>query len=325
VAAVLEQYDITREQPRLYVTPSCKHLTQVLEEFAGSMCYRRGGAESLRTAVDAASMCTARFDSGVQVSGVFDEVLCDAVGNAIYLHTSGPTQIALRDREIPGHGVEQHPQGFGSPIGRLKDFSRCLSEYTVDELKLLGIVVDQAVTLEYLSGITVKGVLRQVRREGQRNLMLSFSDCLVTDLTRRILFDPSWGSYDLAVGSAIDSVYGGVADRETLQLYKTIPGTETIRVEHDARLMSGYAELDQLRKEKRACSQSDMAGSFDQLLADYPDEWLLRAEILSMADQQLTPRLLDELLQIGQRRDDLLAATKLACADNRVTPEALSA
>ncbi len=66
---------------------------------------------------------------------MFDEVLCDAVGNATYLRTTGPTQLAYGNREIFGHGVDYHGQGFGSPIGYLKDFSRCLSEYTIDELK----------------------------------------------------------------------------------------------------------------------------------------------------------------------------------------------
>ena len=39
VNAVLTPYDITREQPQLFVTRSCKHLSQVLEEFAESMCF----------------------------------------------------------------------------------------------------------------------------------------------------------------------------------------------------------------------------------------------------------------------------------------------
>ncbi len=37
VDAVLTPYDITREQPQLFVARSCKHLSQVLDEFAESM------------------------------------------------------------------------------------------------------------------------------------------------------------------------------------------------------------------------------------------------------------------------------------------------
>lgn len=172
-------YDITTEQPQLFVTQSCKHLTQVLEEFAASMCFIKGGAESIKKAIRAESLCTALYDSGLQVSGKFKEVLCDAVGNAIYLRTEGATQIAYQDTELSGHGVETHATGFGSPVGRLKGLNKCLSRYSIDELKTLGIQVGSNVTLEYLSGITVNGVLREIVRCDQRNLLLSFEDCSV--------------------------------------------------------------------------------------------------------------------------------------------------
>ena len=319
VDAVLTPYDITREQPQLFVTKSCKHLSQVLEEFAESMCFKRGGAESLRKAIDAASMCTARYNTGMQVSGVFTEVLCDAVGNATYLRTTGTTQLAYRDREIFGHGVDYHSEGFGSPIGYLKDFSRCLSEYTIDELKAHDIEIGKRARLEYLSGVTVEGQLDQVFRQDHRNLILSFSDCTVTDLQGQLLFVPDWGVYDLAVGSSIDSVYGGVADREKLQLYKPTPRTETIRVGHDETLMDYYALVDRLRRDQ-ACSDDPAAGdALLAALADYPDEWLLRTEMLTIADEELHQRLVAELRALGERHSQLGELTALALdSENRL-------
>lgn len=314
VDAVLTPYDITREQPQLFVTKSCKHLSQVLEEFAESMCFKRGGAGSLRTAIAAGSMCTACYDTGMQVSGVFSEVLCDAVGNPIYLRTTGPTQLAYRDREIFGHGVEYHSEGFGSPIGHIKNFSRCLSQYTVDELKAHEIEIGKPVSLEYLSGITVSGTLEQVFRQDHRNLIFSFSDCTVTDLKGRVLFDPAWGGYDLAVGSAITSVYGGVADREKLQLYKPTPRTETIRVEHDEQLMACYALVDQLRRGGQTCAEPNARDALLAALEQYPDEWLLRAEMLDIADADMRERLLQDLRALGESRDSLSELTALALA-----------
>ncbi len=301
VDAVMSPYDITREQPQLFVTKSCKHLSQVLEEFAASMCFYRGGTESLRTAIAAQSVCSACYDSGVQVSGVFTEVLCDAVGNATYLRTTGPTQLAYRDREILGHGVAHHADGFGSPIGHLKDFSRCLSEYTIDELKAHAIEIGQPTKLEYLSGITVEGTLQEVFRQDHRNLILSFSDCGVTDLHGRVLFAPEWGTYDLAVGSAICSVYGGVADKESLQLFKPTPRTSTLRVDVDPSLMACYSLVDRLRQQPAGLDADD--GSIEDALlaalAQYPNEWLLRVEMLAVADSNLQQRLLEELRQLG--------------------------
>jgi phenylalanine-4-hydroxylase len=314
VDAVTQAYDITREQPQLFVTQSCKHLSQVLEEFAESMCFRRGGAQSLRIAMDAGSMCTASYDSGMQVSGIFSEVLCDAVGNAIYLRTQGPTQLAFCESEVIGHGVEYHSEGFGSPIGYIKDFSRCLSEYTIDELKAHDIAIGEHVHLEYLSGITVDGTLRNIHRQDHRNLILTFDECTVTDLSGRVLFDPTWGSYDLAVGSSITSVYGGVADREKLQLYKPTPSTETIRVEHDPQLMAYYQLVAGLRAEGDAALKGGFEASLVQALDAYPGEWLLRAEMLAIASTSIRERIENELRDLGQQSETLQHLTSLAVA-----------
>ena len=294
VNAVSQPYDITRQQPQLFVTKSCKHLGQVLEEFAASMCFRRGGAESLRTAIAAGSICTAQYDTGMQVSGVISAAPVDAVGNAIYLQTTGPTQLAWDYREIFGHGVDHHAAGFGSPIGYLKDFSRCLSYFTIDELKAHDIAIGELVKLEYLSGITVEGCLKQVYRQKQRNLILSFEDCRVTDLHGEVMFDPSWGTYDMAVGSRIVSVYGGVADREKLQLYRPTPTTETPQIAPDASLMALYETVDSINRGTSALT----AQSREQLLRGldaYPHEWLLMLEILLLGDERLEPALRNAL------------------------------
>ena len=312
VDAVQTPYDITREQPQLFVTKSCKHLSQVLEEFANSMCFQRGGAESLRTAIEAQSMCTARYDSGMQVSGVFAEVLCDAVGNATYLRTTGPTQLAYRDRELIGHGVDYHSEGFGSPIGHIKNFSRCLSQYTVDELAAHDIVIGQRVRLEYLSGITVEGKLEGVVRQDHRNLVLAFTGCTVQDLRGRILFDPAWGTYDLAVGSSIESVYGGVADRTALQLYKPTPRTETIRLDHDSRLMGFYAQVDQLRQKAQPIDPAQVDQLINEVLAAYPSEWLLQVQMLDIAGQSSKSRLQESLQQLQQTNTSLEDVIALA-------------
>lgn len=308
VDAVTIPYDITREQPQLFVTKSCRHLSQVLEEFAAAMCFQRGGADSLRKAIAAGTVCTARYDSGVQVSGQFVEVLCDAVGKAVYLQTTGPTQLAWRDTEIYGHGTAAHAGGFGSPVGKLKDFSRCLSEYSVDELKAHHIRIGEPVVLEFLSGITVRGRLQHVLRQDHRNLLLSFHDCTVTDLQGRVLFDPAWGQYDMAVGAAIDSVYGGTADRERYQLYKAVPATATVRPAADATLQGLYRRAAGLASGAEAVELADG-------LDAYPDEWLLRVELLESSaagDAALRQRALADLQRIAAAREDLREVIGLA-------------
>ena len=312
VDAVLTRYDITREQPQLFVSASCKHLSQVLEEFAESMCFRKGGAGSLQIAIDAKSVCTAVYKSDMQVSGIFEEVLCDAVGNPTYLRTTGQTQLAYKGREILGHGIDYHRSGFGSPIGHLKNFSRCLSLYTIDELKAHNIVIGNLTRLQYLSGVTVEGVLDGIHRQEQRNLILSFSNCTVTDLGGRILFDPTWGPYDLAVGSAITSVYGGVADREKLQLYKPTSRTQTLQIEQDEQLMSAYRQTALLNGEGHTGNPPQTHSPLLAALDAFPKEWLLRVEMLEVANEELLARLESELYAIGQRDEKLLPLITMA-------------
>lgn len=304
VNAVNTPYDITTEQPQLFVTKSCKHLTQVLEEFAASMCFVKGGAESVQKAIEAESVCTAVYDSGLQVSGRFSEVLCDVVGNATYIRTEGPTQIAYKDKELSEHGVDTHAQGFGSPVGRLKDFHRCLSEYSVDELKTHGIRVGETVELEYLSGITVRGILREIVRHNHRNLLLSFEDCSVNDLDGRVLFSPDWGVYDLAVGSTITSVFGGVADREKRQLFRPTPSGTATNLSHDENLMKAYSAVADLNTRVTPVDVAELTPEITNLLSQYPNDWLIRSELLNVAAPCLKASLHEQLRAIVDRSPD---------------------
>lgn len=304
VDAVDVAYDITREQPQLFVTRSCKHLTQVLEEFARSMCFSRGGAQSLRIAIDSESVCTAQYNSGLQVSGRFTQMQTDAVGQLIYLNTTGPTQLAHQDTQLPGHGIEQHPHGFGAPVGKLIDLPQCLSRYSVDELKAAGIELNQACRLEFLSGIVVAGTLTHILRHEHRNLLLSFKSCRVTDRHGQVLFEPDWGSYDMAVGARITSVFGGVADRQRYQLYQQLVTEASPHAEPEpgqAGLMALYAQVRTLRDSP---AEPQAVEAIRIAARDYPDEWLLRLELLELlaeGDTGPARALRRELDQVGAR------------------------
>jgi phenylalanine-4-hydroxylase len=69
IDAVNYSYDITKTQPQLFVTPTFQNLIDVLEEFANTMSFRRGGAYGLQKAIESKNTCTAVYSSGLQVSG----------------------------------------------------------------------------------------------------------------------------------------------------------------------------------------------------------------------------------------------------------------
>ena len=167
--------------------------------------------------------------------------------------------------------------------------------------------------LEFLSGITVQGRLHDIYRQEQRNLLLSFDECTVTDLQGRVLFEPGWGRYDMAVGARITSVYGGVADREALQLHKPPPAGSAIATPEDSRLMALYRLAHQLRT-GAAVMNEGTAQTISNGLADYPDEWLLRLELLGSANSELAASLRDQLASLALARRDLAALIEMGLA-----------
>ena len=101
IEAAQQAFDITEPQPQLYVTPSYTHLTQVLEEFANTMALRKGGLEGLEKAIASNNTCTVEYSSGLQVSGIFNNVISDN-GQIVYLSTSSPTALAWQNKELLG-------------------------------------------------------------------------------------------------------------------------------------------------------------------------------------------------------------------------------
>ena len=147
IVAAQQVFDITEPQPQLYVTPTYKHLTQVLEEFANSMALRKGGLEGLQKAIASNNTCTVEYSSGLQVSGIFNNVISDN-GQIVYLSTSSPTALAWQNKELVGHDKSYHAHGFSSPVGRLKNTSMPLENMSIDELMSLEIEVGKQLSLD---------------------------------------------------------------------------------------------------------------------------------------------------------------------------------
>src|SRR5207253_5808081 len=83
-------FDITTKQPQLFVCRDFKHLRDVLEEFASKMAFMVGGLEGINKAIECNNVATCEYSSGLQVTGVFKEVVVDGNKAPIYLRTSGP-------------------------------------------------------------------------------------------------------------------------------------------------------------------------------------------------------------------------------------------
>jgi phenylalanine-4-hydroxylase len=298
IDAMNQPFDITTKQPQLFVCRDFNHLRDVLEEFASKMAYQVGGVEGIDKAIECNNTATCEYSSGLQVTGVFNEVIVDQ-NNAspartpIYLHAKGPCALAYKDQELEGHGRDYHKDGFGSPIGNWKP----------TEIK-----TGKNTKLEFESGITVEGKIDKLLERDNKLLLITFSDCTAKH-GDRVLFDPSWGNYDMAVGDRISSVFNGAADNDAYNQVALVPKERTIKVPSGAKrkkLENLYAQVRKIRETQKGYER--LGEIWETQQAEHPEDWLLSMEIfeiLDTTDQQ--PKL---KTRVGQFLNDKKAQTK---------------
>ena len=283
IEAAQQAFDITEPQPQLYVTPSYTHLTQVLEEFANTMAVRKGGLEGIEKAIASKNTCTVEYSSGLQVSGIFSNVIADN-GQIVYLSTSSPTSLAWHNKELAGHDKSYHAHGFSSPVGRLKNTSIPLEDMSIDELISLEIELGKQVALEFESGVNVQGKLINVlsNRKGF-NMILSFEDCRVS-YNDEVLFKPVWGTYDMAVGESVISVFSGAADMAVLSIDNTfIPSELTHKIQYNEKRIELHKLYQKIRDVREGNADKQELVCIWQELIKHPKDWLAAVEILEIS------------------------------------------
>ena len=278
-------YDITKEQPQLFVTPTFQNLIDVLKQFESTMAYRVGGLESVLKAIECKNICTVVFSSGLQVSGVFSKVATDVHHAIKYINTMGPTSLAFKDQLIQGHDVHYHAHGFGSPVGKLKDATKSLEDYTAADLLLAGIIIDKVVALNFENGIMVEGKLVSQTYMEEKLVLLSFADCKVTDKEGQVFFEPAWGMFDMAIGDTIVSVFNGSADKNTLEDQLYVSEQSTHQPSYTAKDLQYQSLFKQIRTYREQGKSDDSLNQIWQAIKnEFETDWLGAMELLELVD-----------------------------------------
>ena len=283
IEAAQQAFDITEPQHQLYVTPSYTHLTQVLEEFANTMALRKGGLVGLEKAIASNNTCTVEYSSRLQVSGIFNNVIADN-GQFVYVSTSSPTAHAWQNIELVGHDRSYHAHGFSSPVGRLKNTSMPLENMSIDELMSLEIEAGKQVSLEFESGVNVQGKLINVSKNRKGlNMILSFEDCCV-NYNNEVLFQPEWGTYDMAVGESIVSVFSGAADMAVFSKDNPfVPSELTHKIQYDEKRLELHKLYQKIRDIREGNTDKQELPGVWQELIKHPKDWLAAVEILEIS------------------------------------------
>jgi phenylalanine-4-hydroxylase len=296
IAAADKSFDITKPQPQLYVTPDFAELSLVLEEFADKMALRTGGLSGIKKVINSKSLGTIELSTGLQISGVFTNVL-EHEGKPVYVQTTGKTALSYREKELVGHGTEYHAQGFGSPIGRLKGINLAIEEMSPRDLRAYDIYEGEQVTLEFEGNIIVKGEIITGSRNLQGEILLiKFKNCTVTH-NETILFQPEWGIYDMAVGKKVISAYSGPADVTSFDLIDYVPSSQTIKQKKSPEkeeLDSLYATIRNIRENKPATKTIHEV--FEIVSTKHTNDWLLSVEIAELAQREHQTHLVEQVL-----------------------------
>ncbi len=309
INATYKDFDITKPQPQLFVTPNFAHLSLVLEEFANTMALRKGGLSGINKLINSKALGSIELSTGIQVSGIFTHVI-EHDGKPIYIQTTSKTALAYREKELVGHGIETHSKGFSSPIGKLKGINLAIEDMSPRDLAAYNIFEEQNVTLEFEGQITVSGEIITGKRNLQGKIILiSFKNCTVTH-KNTMLFKPEWGNYDMAVGKTIVSAYSGPADLNSFDLITHIPSTKTIHVKktnEQLELEAFYQQVRDYRDGKnRTISRTKV---LEQLIEKHPNDWLLPVELYELAfignEQNLCKSILQHLEIIKQNRPEV--------------------
>lgn len=282
VECINYSYNITEPQPHLFVTPTFENLEKVLDELAAKMAFSVGGVEGLEKALAAKNINTVEYNTGLQVSGLLSKIIKKSgASQPDYLSFKGPCTLSYQNKIIKGHDAARHAEGFGSPVGHIED----LGTFRVGDER----------NVEFPSGVKVKGKITNIYKENGKFLIVTFQNCKVTHGTE-VLFDPSWGEYDMAVGEKVVSVFGGPADRESFDdtrdfAVKLIPRRKFTSSEQT--LHAHYQRVREIRETKSELSE--LKEIQNNVVKDYPGEWLIVLEIYELSRSDESFRILQEI------------------------------
>ena len=306
IEAAYQNFDITSQQPQLFVTPDFAYLSQVLEEFANTMAIRTGGMEGVKKLIDSKGLGTIELSTGIQISGNFSEVIEDERGRVAYVQTKGPTALANRDKELISHGTNNHPDGYGSPVGKLKGINLPIEDMAPRDLDAYGIYEGKKKRFEFESGVIIEGrIITGTRDLRGKILLITLEDCTVT-FGSKILFKPEWGIYDMAIGKEVVSAYAGPADVNSFGDVGKVSETKTHKIhysDYDKALYKLYDDVRKVREEKSVDS-GFIKKVFDQLNSKFSKDWLLSLELYELAVKNELDIQDDLLNYLNEKKND---------------------
>lgn len=313
IEAAKQNFDVTKPQPQLFVTPDFAHLNLVLEEFADTLSVRRGGIEGLKKLIESASLGTIELSTGLQISGLFTRIIEDknSRNGIAYYQTTGESVLANRDKQLTSHGRADHPNGIGSPLGYLKGYNLAIEDMSPRDLSVYNIHEGQRTRLEFEGGVVVDGrVITGSRNVHGKIQTIYFDECMVT-YKDEVLFSPRMGTYCMTVGKEIISAFAGPADDDSFDLLTHKLSEDVAIPAKSSRIMatsSLFEKAAQFREAARV-PLKEIQDLFQSCLDRESKNWLLVLDIFEVAIvhhyDELNAIVKKHLIHLAKEREDL--------------------
>ena len=292
------KYDITEQQPQLFIARNFRQLSKVLKQLSNKMSFKIGGVYGLEQAIKAKTLCSIEIDHKIQISGIVEKYITKNK-KPIFIKTCGKTQLCYNNKELKNQGVEHHQHGYSSPIGKLKEVNKPINKLSNNDLVKLNIKKNKFINLEYDSGIILSGKVKKITTKNSTIIIIKFNNCTVK-YKNEYLFMPEWGDFDLICGELINSVYGGVADK--INYDKKIKVKSKINNSNYTEVSTYNKTLNKLHNQikilEKKYSTINSRKLFKKIISTYPEEWLVLYELLELTTSNIDMKLSSEIKNI---------------------------
>ncbi|MEY4508806.1 MAG: hypothetical protein RLZZ450_928 [Pseudomonadota bacterium] len=281
-------YDITRAQPHLFVARDFAHLHEVLSSVEQQLSYARGGRQALERARRSEEIATLRLQRGLSLVGrveAFDDA-CVLLGGACAV--------------VDAHRAPPHITRVDGPyclvLGALDDGTPL---HRVSVAQLRAREAADGLCLRTRAGLTVRGriVTLDGTEGGVRRVRLH--DCVIE--RGASLLVPRVASYELVFAHEVETASPLLPDgfdpptESSPQLVprprELSPTDRTLEALHERASAALHGLLG-------SAAVGVLAQLHDQLTRAFPDEWLLRFNVL------------EALLRLGERTGPLASTVE---------------
>src|SRR5690606_11266628 len=107
-----------------------------------------------------------------------------------------------------------------------------------------------------------------------------------TDPQDKVCFEPSWGTYDMAIGEKIVSAYCGPADKSSFEQIKPIYETHTQHPEYDEKTKQYHQLFGKVRRCRETHQTKELPEIWQHIRKYFREDWLCSLEILEILDQE---------------------------------------